>query len=106
MKWEVEQKFRVGDARQIEAKLAELKAVFKDRQQQIDRYFNHPGRDFARTDEALRLRQIGVENFITYKGPKIDQATKTRRELELPLPSGSQIPTQFTELLTALGFRA
>src|SRR5262249_34999461 len=72
---------------------------------QLDRYFNHPSRDFAQTDEALRLRQVGQSNFITYKGPKLDATTKTRREIELPLPAGDEMLKHYAELLTALGFR-
>ena len=53
---------------------------------------------------------------ITWKGPRIDAATKTRREIELPLairlpeggdsanPAASTI-AHWTELLEALGFR-
>ena len=44
-----------------------------------------PCRDFAQTDEALRIRTVGDTSFVTYKGPKLDATTKTRRELELPL---------------------
>ncbi|HEY2881269.1 MAG TPA: class IV adenylate cyclase, partial [Pirellulales bacterium] len=69
-------------------------------------YFNHPARDFAQTDEALRLRQVGQLNFITYKGPKLAAATKTRREIELPLPAGAESSAGFAEILTSLGFRA
>jgi len=105
MQWEVEQKFRLSDVQKVAAKLTELGVRFTEASQQTDRYFNHPARDFAKTDEALRLRQVGEENFITYKGPKIDPDTKTRRELELPLPHGKHIPEQFAELLAALGFR-
>src|SRR5207253_11380761 len=85
--------------------LAELGARFTDSIEQTDHYFKHPARDFAKTDEALRLRQVGAENFITYKGPRVDSTTKTRRELELPLPSGPEMNEQFAALLTALGFR-
>jgi adenylate cyclase class 2 len=104
MNWEVEQKFRLSDPREMEARLAALGAHFQSPIEQVDHYFRHPARDFAKTDEALRLRQVGIENLITYKGPKIDPATKTRRELELPLPSGNQSLEQFAELLAALGF--
>ena len=38
-----------------------------------DHYFNAPDRDFAVTDEAVRVRSIGEKNFVTYKGPKIDR---------------------------------
>jgi len=106
MKWEVEQKFRAGDVAAIKAKLTQLGASFEEPIEQIDWYFNHPARDFAKTDEAFRLRQVGEKNYITYKGPKIDKATKTRHELELPLPQGSKIPDEFAQVLTALSFRS
>jgi adenylate cyclase, class 2 len=106
MHWEVEQKFRVDDPPAIRDRLIALGVQFHGSESQVDHYFRHPSRDFAATDEALRLRQIGDQNFITYKGPKIDAATKTRRELELPLSSGAAAFTQFAELLTALGFTA
>ncbi|HEY2413213.1 MAG TPA: class IV adenylate cyclase [Pirellulaceae bacterium] len=104
MHYEVEQKFPLPNTANTEAKLTELGAKFEPPIEQIDHYFRHPSRDFATTDEALRLRQVGSESFITYKGPKIDPATKTRRELELPLPAGAETIEHFTELLGALGF--
>jgi len=106
MHWEVEQKFQIHDMPATRGKLAELGVPFCAPIQQVDYYFNHPARDFGHTDEALRLRQIGEQNYITYKGPKVDAATKTRRELELPLVDGPQCCTQFAELLMALGFVA
>lgn len=106
MPWEVEQKFRLNDAHAVCEQLAALGVAFDSPVEQIDRYFDHPARDFAQTDEAFRLRQVGERNFVTYKGPKVDPATKTRRELELDLPSGEAICQQFVELFTALGFRA
>ena len=105
MQWEVEQKFAVTDVAAVKAKLEKLGVRFEQPIQQADRYFNHPARDFGQSDEALRLRQVGNENFITYKGPKIDAATKTRRELELPLPAGADFPAKFAEVLIALSFR-
>jgi adenylate cyclase class 2 len=74
--------------------------------EQSDIYFAHPTRDFGFTDEALRIRHVGEESFITYKGPKIDPTSKTRREIELPLPGGTAGMRQWRELLEALGFRA
>jgi adenylate cyclase class 2 len=71
-----------------------------------DQYFDHPCRRFAQTDEALRIRTIGSQSFVTYKGPKLDKTTKTRRELELPLPTGDDRNVEFAELLEALGFQA
>ncbi len=68
-------------------------------------YFAHPGRDFARTDEALRIRQVGPQCYVTYKGPKVDPTTKTRREIELPLSGTAEAAAQWTALLEALGFK-
>lgn len=106
MQFEVEQKFRVADVTAVVAKLRELGAVPCDAIDQVDHYFAHPARDFAHTDEALRIRRVGQQNFITYKGPKIDRVTKTRREIELPLAGGNESATHWTSLLQALGFQA
>ncbi|MCE9603851.1 MAG: class IV adenylate cyclase [Planctomycetia bacterium] len=106
MKLEVEQKFRVVDPAALRARLEGLGVAFATPFRQVDAYFNHPARDFAATDEALRIRTVGEENFVTYKGPKLDKTVKTRRELEQPLVGGSEAAARFEELLLALGFRA
>ena len=104
MKYEVEQKFPVPDMVALEAKLADLGVKVSQPQIEVDRYFAHPARDFSKTDEALRIRHKGGANFITYKGPKIDPTTKTRREIELPLAGGEDSGADWTQLLEALGF--
>jgi adenylate cyclase class 2 len=102
-------KFPAADISTLEQKLVGLAARFREPIEQIDLYFAHPSRDFAKTDEALRLRRVGDEVAITFKGPRIDAATKTRREIELPIaalgPAGGRTITAWTELLEALGFR-
>src|SRR6185295_14932137 len=105
MSFEVEQKFPVTDLPALEARLAGVGAREEKVLSQVDQYFAHPARDFARTDEALRIRRVDAENLVTYKGPKLDAATKTRREIELPLAPGDQGAKSFAELLQALGFR-
>jgi adenylate cyclase class 2 len=104
MQLEIEQKFPVVDLSQVRQMLESLGAAFEPPVNQVDCYFHHPQRDFATTDEALRLRRIGEENCITYKGPKIDAETKTRRELELPLEPGQKAFDSWAELLEILGF--
>jgi adenylate cyclase class 2 len=104
MKIEVEQKHRVTDLAAFERLLAERGVAMGEPQEQSDRYFAHPCRDFAKTDEALRIRTVGDASFVTYKGPKLDKTTKTRRELELPLSETDPAGDQFAELLSALGF--
>ena len=109
--YEVELKFAVSGRAALERRLVEMGGRLAEPQEQVDRYFAHPCRDFAQTDEALRLRRVGDSVAITWKGPRIDAATKTRREIELelaPLPAALDAgPTlsSWTELLEALGFR-
>ena len=57
MDYEVEQKFPVDDLAPIEAKLSVLGAEISEPRTEVDLYFNHPARDFAQTDEALRLER-------------------------------------------------
>jgi adenylate cyclase class 2 len=104
MKYEVEMKFPVSDLAALEARLAELAATISVAQGEFDVYFAHPARDFARTDEALRVRRKGRANFLTYKGPKIDATTKTRHEIDLPLLPEEKTAAQWMGLLAALGF--
>jgi adenylate cyclase class 2 len=105
MHYEVELKFHVPDSSSFTRRLSEIKVSFSAPREEADLYFAHPSRDFARTDEALRLRRKGDENVITYKGPKIDLATKTRREIELPLGPGGESFQSWKALLEAVGFR-
>ena len=106
--YEVELKFRVTDVAALERRLAALGAVPAAAVEQVDRYFGHPARDFAATDEALRLRRVGDRVAVTWKGPRIDAATKTRREIELDVAAagaGTDAIARWTDLLEALGFR-
>jgi adenylate cyclase class 2 len=105
VQWEVEQKFAVGDESVLQRRFTELGIQFGAGFGEVDLYLNHPARDFGTTDEALRLRKTGECSFITYKGPRVDATTKTRRELELPLPAGPNVIESFQELLKSLGFR-
>src|SRR5690349_2250579 len=103
--YEVEQKFPLCDETALLARLAALGGVAGEAEDQVDCYYAHPLRDFAATDEALRIRRQGDLNFITYKGPKLDPGTKTRREIELCLAPGERAAAEFGRLLEALGFR-
>ncbi len=104
MPLEVEQKFLASDLAELERRLLALGASVGDTVEQVDRYYRHPVRDFAHTDEAFRLRRVGSHNYITYKGPKLDATTKTRREIEVELPAGDDGAGQVSDLLAALGF--
>lgn len=67
---------------------------------QKDVYFNAPDRDFAETDEALRIRSVNGAGEITYKGKRFDERSKTRPEFNSPADEDSM-----TQILLALGYR-
>jgi adenylate cyclase class 2 len=104
MSIEVEQKFRVFERSDLERRLAALGGKHRATVDQADCYYAHPTRDFARSDEACRLRRVGERNYITYKGPKLDATTKTRREIEISFADGNQAAADAASLLEALGF--
>lgn len=105
MSYEVELKFPLADHDGIRSSLEQLRATPGEPVEQTDLYFAHPLRDFAATDEAFRLRSIGEENRITYKGPVVDPHAKTRREIELQFEPGEDARAALGEMLTILGFR-
>ncbi|MEX2185482.1 MAG: class IV adenylate cyclase [Pirellulales bacterium] len=105
MTLEIEQKFRVADRSALRRRLVDAGARFENPVSQADTYFAHPARDFATTDETLRIRSIGEENRVTYKGPKQPHAVKTRCEIELTFAPGPAAAEQLAELLSLLGFR-
>lgn len=105
MKIEVELKFPIVDLSVLRQKLTDLGADWFDTRNEADTYYAHPCRDFARTDEALRIRRIETQSRMTYKGPRLDAATKSRREVELPLGDTVQAAADWASLLEALGFR-
>ncbi len=95
---EVEIKFELkGDT------LEKIKGIAKFicRRSEADTYFLSPVRDFKKTDEALRIRRENGFVRITYKGPKVDNETKTREEIEVSVDSYENA----VELLKRLGFK-
>ncbi len=102
---EMEAKFRLPDPTAFRRRLEELAAVPLGEHTETDIYLNAPDRDFARTDESLRLRVGGQGAVLTYKGPRLDRATKTRVECEAAVPAGPDHTKQTLELLAHLGYR-
>jgi adenylate cyclase class 2 len=95
---EVEVKVR-ADHEKIRPILKKIGAAKSKVETQSDTYFAAPHRDFAKTDEALRIRLEDGKSVLTYKGPKLDGVSKTREELETPVDE-----VIFTRILHALGF--
>mgnify|MGYP002525956989 CR=1 FL=1 len=103
--YEVELKFPLADATSILSQLEQLGAKPAAERQQQDRYFAHPTRNFAETDEALRIRSDGGQNCITYKGPVLDAQVKLRHEIEISFADGREALEQLTEMFGLLGFK-
>ncbi len=95
---EVEIKARVENREEFEKKLKNLNAEFVREIIEEDEYFNHPCRDFAQTDEALRIRN---DYTMTYKGPRVDRDTKSREEINLKIDDLNKA----RNLLLSLGFK-
>ena len=106
MTFEVEVKYRTTAGHsEVASRLLAVGAVAAAPISQADHYLSHPARDFATTNEALRIRQIGSENHITYKGPRRGGPTKTREEIEIPFAAGAASFDQLRTVFDRLGFR-
>jgi adenylate cyclase class 2 len=103
--YEVEVKVR-ADHEAVRERLHELDAHSLGTVTQEDFYYDAPHRDFAETDEALRIRREAddddAEEVVTYKGPLVEQESKTRKEHETVVGDGETVD----QLLSALGFES
>ncbi|MCT9096895.1 class IV adenylate cyclase [Haloarchaeobius sp. HME9146] len=118
--YEVEVKVR-ADHGPVRERLAEHEAVPVDAVVQEDVYYDAPHRDFAATDEALRIRREAsidpdatdsvaaavdsvpsaeFDAHVTYKGPLVEAESKTREEFETLVAAGETMD----EILSRLGF--
>jgi adenylate cyclase, class 2 len=102
---EVEVKYRTADRDAVLMKVMALGGELADERTEVDRYYNAPDRDFKQTDEAFRLRQVGKDNWLTYKGPKREAATKTRKEIQVRVRDGEASANELEELFVTLGYR-
>jgi len=89
--YEVEVKV-AADLERVADRLDELGATRTGDVVQVDTYYDAPHRDFAETDEALRVRREtrdgGTEARLTYKGPLVEAESKTREEYETGVDDG------------------
>jgi len=101
--YEVELKVRANHGR-VERRLAELDGKHFGRVTQEDTYYDAPDRNFAETDEALRIRRESAPDdeavCLTYKGPLLDDESKTREEAEPRVEDGEKLRA----ILDGLGY--
>ncbi len=84
----------------VEEKVKEIAELIIEKYEH-DVYFAHPCRDFAQTDEAIRIRRDVEGITLTYKGPKVDAETKSREEIKLRVEDFESA----RRILERLGFR-
>ena len=103
---EVEVKASVKDFVDVKKNLIKIGAVKIKNEHQRDVYYNAPHKDFAETDEALRIRKIPENGknkiILTYKGAKLDDVSKTRKEIEVEVSD----PEKMDLILENLDFRS
>jgi adenylate cyclase class 2 len=107
--YEVEVKVRADHAA-VEAELGRADATRVDAVVQEDTYYDAPHRDFAETDEALRVRREWRPDRgddgdpettrLTYKGPLLEAESKSREEHETAVADGDAA----AGILDGLGF--
>jgi adenylate cyclase class 2 len=101
--YEVELKVR-ADHNNVRQQLDETDATLVGTVEQADVYYDAPDRNFAETDEALRVRteQSGDETGtrLTYKGPLVEQASKTREEAKTTVGDSDAL----SDILSGLGY--
>lgn len=97
---EVEVKARIDDPEQIERRIIALGAAPTGMENQADTYYNSQHSDFEKTDEALRIRAGDGKYFLTYKGPKLDEVSKTRKEIEVEINDANNMGN----ILSSIGF--
>ena len=101
--YEVELKVR-ADHDAVRERLADADATLVGSVQQDDIYYDAPDRNFAETDEALRVRteraDDGTETRLTYKGPLVEQESKTREEAKTAVAD----PDALADILSGLGY--
>lgn len=97
---EVEIKSKCDDLDGIKKTIVDAGGAFIFTEVEDDCYFNHPSRDFGKTDEALRIRRVNDKYYLTYKGPKLGGISKTRYEKEVQIFDADGLK----DILKKLGF--
>ncbi len=88
-----------GEEETVRNRIAGKGFVFEKKIVETDYYFNHPCRDFGKTDEALRVRYQDENIVLTYKGAKEGKRGKVRTEFNVSCDSN-----EISLLLKSLGF--
>ncbi len=105
---EVEVKVSVKDRKQAEEKLLQKGFSKGELLRESDFYFESKYNNLKEKDMALRIRSCenltmnSSENFMTFKGPKMDDISMTRKEVEMKIENAET----GKEILRSLGYEA
>ena len=111
--YEVEIKLPISDKDAMKKAIINSGGTQQKIEFQVDDYYDHPCRSFSETDEAFRIRHRTISKGhslsdtddtlieLTYKGPKIDDKTKTRIEYNVDLHDSEAI----SQILVHTGFK-
>lgn len=95
-----------GTFQNLEEKILAHNFYFSQLLEESDHYFNAPDRNFAESDEALRIREqrteLLVQTMLTYKGAKVDPLSNTRVEVETEISDAAGM----REILKFLGYKS
>lgn len=103
---EVEIKLPIADKTQLEQDLQALGFAKGKLVKESDTYFNSDVYDLRERDSALRIRSCenmitgDVVTTVTYKGPKLDQVSMTRKEIEKEVSDANA----FMDIFRGMGF--
>ena len=101
--YEVELKVQ-ADHDGVRERLADTDGTLIGTVEQADIYYDAPDRNFAETDEALRVRtertDDETETRLTYKGPLVEEESKTREEAKTAVAD----PDALGDILSGLGY--
>ena len=97
---EVETKLKIDGIEDVGGRVKELIGAYKGEKTEIDLYFGHPNMQILSGERALRVRDADGKYRLTYKGPKKDDETTSREEIEIGIESAREM----IEILDELGF--
>ena len=97
---EVETKLKINNIEHITERLKGLKGEYKGEKTELDLYFDHPDLRIFMSGSALRVRDANGVCMLTYKGPKKDDETTSREEIEIGIESAREMQ----KILAELGF--
>ncbi|MEA1998495.1 MAG: class IV adenylate cyclase, partial [Euryarchaeota archaeon] len=95
-----ETKLKIDCTEPIEERIKELTGEYKGEKTEIDLYFDHSNIHILSSGGALRVRDADGKYRLTYKGPKKDDETTSRDEIEIGIESASEM----IKILGELGF--